>query len=331
MAGLDYTLGAIPAGGTRRTYGTAYYDGSKWWASINGNLLDARWADPVMPAQDSKIVVDITGEGNGLFSAFVVAMYTEQPRPSTATVSVVGLTELVILGADGGGVAYVTDRFLGVIGDYTVGDAVRLRWSEGRPMVLDIISSLVVPREQDPPPTSGGGSAPTGYEVITATASDTYGVGGWGRWSTSQNGGEDVFTGTQGGYTVTGSWFYGAPRPVLQGKTITKILFRLPARMPNAGSSGPITLNLYAHTSGSRPGGDVTRTVGPHTITVPAGYNPSMVLEAGSPPGYVQLPLTFAPALVAGGGVSIAGGSYAGFNSRLDDPESGKIIQDWAA
>lgn len=318
MAGFDNTLGAIPAGGTRRTYGTAYWDGSRWWASINGSLLDARWADPIQPAQGGKIIVDITGDGNGLFSAFVVAMYADQPRPSTGTISDIGSTQLSVLGADGA--VYVTDRFLGPIGGYAVGDPVYLTWDAAEATVLGVVAGIAPPREQEPPPTIGG-TAPTGYEVLTASASDTWGVGGWGRWSTSQNGGEDVFTGTLGGYTVTGSWFYGAPRPALQGKEITKIQFRLPARIANAGTSAAVTVHLYAHTSQSRPGGDVTRTAGPFDVTVPGGAGP----------GWHELPLTFADALKAGGGISIAGDPYAGFNSRLDDPESGKLILDWKA
>lgn len=329
MDDLRYTLGAMGGGKFRREFGRAYFDGSKWWAEVHGNLLDARWADPIMPAQGSTIVVDIASDGDGQASAFVSSMYTTQPRPSTATVAAIGVTELVLLGANGSG-GYTTDRFLGAIEDYTIGDAVRLRWSEGKPMVLDIISSVFVPAPQDPPEQQSG--PPTGYEVLIATASDTFwGPGGWGSYATSRNGGEDLYTGTYNGQTVTGAWFYGAARPVLQGKTITKILFRVPGRILSAGTRAAVTLDLYAHTANARPGGDVNRVAGAHTITIPAGYNPSIVLEAGSPPGYVQLPLSFAQALAGGGGISIAGGPYSAYNSRLDDPESGKTILDWKA
>lgn len=329
MDDLRYTLGAIGAGKFRREYGTAYFDGAKWWAEVHGNLIDARWADPVLPAQGSTIVVDIASDGEGQASAFVPSLYTTQPRPSTATVAAIGVTDLVLLGANGSG-GFTTNRFLGALADYQIGDAVTLTWFEGKPMVLDIIGSVFVPAPKPPPQQAAG--PPTGYEVLAASASDTYwGPGGWGSYASSQRGGEDVYTGSYNGQTVTGAWFYGAARPVLQGKTITKILFRLPARIVGAGTRAAVTLDLYAHTNGARPGGDVNRVSGPHTITVPAGYNPSMELEPGSPRGYVQLPLSFAPALVGGGGISIAGGPYSAYISRLKDPESGKTILDWKA
>jgi hypothetical protein len=80
-----------------------------------------------------------------------------------------------------------------------------------------------------------------------------------------------------------------------------------------------VTINLYAHTSPSRPGGDVTRVAGPFAVSV----NP------GETKGVIELPLTFAAPVAAGGGISIAGGTYAGFTSRLRDGESGKTTIYW--
>jgi hypothetical protein len=298
-------------------YGTAYWDGSRWWANIGGNLIGAKWADPIQPSQGGLIAVDITDEGRGQSSAFVVSMYTDQPRPSTGTVTDIipgGVaTLLVFTGEDGK--SYTTDRF---IGSYNLGDPVYVTWDAAKPTVLGKVQTIAPPTAQPLP------EAPTavtsGSEPIAATATDTFGVGGWGRWATSQNGGEDVYTGNWGGYTLTGSWFYGAARPALQGRTITRVQFRVPGRL-RVGAYAAATIHLYAHNSGSRPGGDVNRVTGPFDVTV----------GDGSGPFWVDLPLSFAPALVAGGGISIAGGVYAGFNSRLDDPESGKLILDWAA
>lgn len=317
MDGLKYTMGAIPGGSTRRTYGTAFWDGAAWFADVGGNLLTCRWLDPIQPLQGGKIVVDITTDEYGQSAALVMGGYTDQPRPSTGTVNSVipaGLsTRLVFDGEDG--VTYTTDRF---IGSYSPGDPVYLTWDAAVPTIIGKIGAVAVVAEgadRPVPPT-----APSGTATSIATASDTFGVGGWGRWATSQYGGEDVYSGTWGGYTVTGSWFYGAPKPELAGKTVTRVQFKVPARL-NVGASGAATIHLYAHTSGSRPGGDVTRVAGPFDVSIPAGWGG----------GLVDVPTSFAPVINAGGGISIAGSPYVGFVSRIKDPEAGKIIQDWTA
>jgi hypothetical protein len=311
--GLKYTIAAIPGGNTRRTYGVAYWDGAAWFANIGGNLLTCRWLTAVRPVQGGGIVVDISTDERGQSSALVVGGYLDQPAPATGTVLTVGVAEIVFTGEDGG--SYATDRF---VGSYSPGDAIFLAWTGGPPAILGKIASVTtVPRAEEPQTQP---VAATGELSIPATASDTFGVGGWGRWATSQRGGEDVYSGDWGGYTVTGSWFYGAAAQSLQGKTITRIRFKVPARM-NAGASGSATVHFYAHDSPSRPGGDVSRVVGPMDAPIAAGFGGD----------YIDLPLSFASALVAGGGVSIAGNPYVGFNSRLDDPESGKLLIDWSA
>lgn len=317
MSGLKHTMAAVPAGDTRRTYGTAYWDGSRWWANVGGNMLDARWLDPIQPQQSGKIVVDITNDGKGQSTALVIGGYTDQPRPSTGTVTAVetagSATEVVFTGDDG--VSYRSPRFTG---SYNLGDSVLLDWTAGMASVTGHIPGITVVHSSPPPlpPTA----AFSGEVSAVATVSDTFGVGGWGRWAGSQNGRQAVYSGTWGGYTVTGAWFYGAPKPVLSGKTITRIRFKLPARL-SVGASGTATVHLYAHTSQSRPGADVTRSVGPFDYQVGQG--------AGGQ--YIDLPLSFAATLAAGGGVSIAGDPYVGFKSRLDDPEAGKLIFNWSA
>lgn len=318
MDGLKHTMEAIPAGTTRREYGTAYWDGSTWWANVGGNLLDARWNDPIQPLQGGNIVVDIAKDARGLASAFVVGGYTDQPRPSTGTVLLVGTTEIILTGADGG--TYKTDRYLGPIAGYSPGDPVYLDWVAGKPTVMGIIAAIIPPDPVAPPPPPP--SQTSGQTPLIATASDTFGVGGWGRWATSQGGGEDVYSGTQGAYTVTGSWFYGAPKPELAGKTATRIRFKIPGRLPGVGAyNSPVTVHLYAHTSQARPGSDVSRVVGPVDVTIAAGFGGD----------YTDLPGSFFSTLAAGGGISIAGNPYLGLYSRLDDPESGKILIDWTA
>jgi hypothetical protein len=319
MAGLDHTRAQIPGDGLRLEFGTAYWDGTEWFVRTNAsNLIKARWLDPIQPMQGGPVVYAITKDDYGLSAALVLGGYTDRPRPSTGSVLAVGVSDIVFTGEDGG--AYTTDRFLGAIGTYAFGDPVYLTWDAGRTTIMGKIPSVAV----TPPPalSVGGAAVMPGSTTLEATASDTFGVGGWGRWAGSTNGGEKVYSGTQGGYTVTGSWFYGAPRPELAGKTINRVRFYLPARLSGVGASGSVDVHIYAHTSGARPGGDVTRVAGPHDITIPGGFGGV----------FVDLnPAVYGPHLVAGGGISIAGGPYVGFVSRLENPEAGKVVIDWSA
>lgn len=319
MVALTGTMGEIPAGSTSREFGTAYYDGTEWWAIVRGSPIMARWLDPIQPLQGGKIVVDLTTDGKGLSTALVIGGYTDQPRPSTGTAQEVipagTSTQIVFVGSDG--VTYTTDRF---IGSYSPGDPIYLTWDAAKPTIIGKIQALAPPPPVAPPPPPPPVIA-TGSETLLVTASDTWGVGGWGRWAKSQNGGEFVYSGSWAGQTLTGSWFYGAPRPALQGKTITRIQFRVPPRELVGNHNSPAAIHIYAHTSGARPGGDVARVVGPQYVVVDPGFQG----------GDIDLPLTFAATLAAGGGISIAGDPYIGFLSRLKDPQVGKLLIDWSA
>lgn len=321
--GLKHTMKEIPAGATRRTYGTAHWDGTRWYAKVQNSLLDPRWLDPIQPLQGGKIIIDISKDEFGQATALVIGGYTDQPRPSTGTILTVGVDEIVFTGEDGG--AYTTKRFIGAIGGYSPGDPVYLTWDAAKPTIMGQVPSVTVVHPAPEPVPPGTASGET---VLIPTASDTFGVGGWGRWATSQpsQGGEDVYSGTLGAYTLTGSFFYGAPKPELAGKTVSRIRFNIPPRLGAVGDyNSAVTIHLYVHTSQSRPGGDVTRVAGPFDV----------VVAAGSPGGLVDIPASlvpaFAAALAAGGGFSIAGNPYVGFASRLDNPENGKAILNWSS
>ena len=102
MVALSKTLAALPPNGFRVEFGTAYWDGTEWWANVRGSLLMARWMDPIQPQQGGKIVVAIMTDGMGLSTALVLGAYTDQPRPSTGSVLTVGVDEIVFSGDDGG-------------------------------------------------------------------------------------------------------------------------------------------------------------------------------------------------------------------------------------
>ena len=314
MSGLKHTLAQIPGGNTRRTYGTAFWDGSQWFAEVGGNLLTCRWLDPIQPLQGGKLVVDISTDERGQSTALVIGGYTDQPRPSTGTILTVGVSEIVFTGEDA--TVYTTDRF---IGSYVIGDLIYITWDAAKPTIIGKIPTITITPPANTPLPPGGGDI-TGTQRTPANASDTWGVGGWGRWATSTNGGEDLYSGSWGGYTLTGSWFYGPANTILAGKTITAARFRIPQRL-NVGGSGSATVHLYAHDSQSRPGGDVTRVVGPFDVTRAQAEGAA----------WVTLPSSFHAVLVAGGGISIAGDPYVGFQGRLKDPESGKTEIDWTS
>ena len=319
MVSLSKTLAALPSDGFRIEFGSAYWDGDEWWANVRGELLMARWMDPIQPRQGGNIVVAIMTDGRGLGSALVLGAYTDQPRPSTGSVLSVGVDEIVFTGDDGG--TYSTKWFIGPIAGYAPGDPVMLSWDATRATIIGEIPVIAPPEESEPdraPVPERTNQA--GQETLIATATDTYGVGGWGRWAGSQNGGEQVYSGTYGGYTMTGSWFYGAPRPALAGKSIDRVQFRVPARLGVGSYNSAATMHVYAHTSQYRPGGDVGRSVGPFDV----------VLAANQTPAWVDLPPEFGDVIAAGGGISIAGDPYIGLNGRRKDPESGKLLIDWS-
>lgn len=318
MTGLKKTMEAIPPENTRRVFGTAYHDGSHWWANIGGNLIEARWAKPITVAQNGPIVVDITDNGAGQSSALVVCAYTDQPLPGTGSILTVGVTTVVVSGDDGR--VYTTDRFVGT--SYAPGDPVLLLWDAADvPTVVGEIPTVAPPPPPMPPPAPPAPKPVTGVAKAAAGKTNTWwGPGGWGSWAGSTQGGEQIYSGSYGSGPTTGAWFYGAAFTNLGSRTIDEIRFRMPARL-NVGASGSATVHLYAHTSKYQPGGDVVRTVGPFDVTVSQAQGAH----------WIKLPLSFASVLKAGGGISIAGEPYVGFNGRLKDPQSGRIEMDWTA
>lgn len=322
---LRHTMAQIPGSGPSVRFGSARWTGSQWMIEDNGNLLDAFWLDPIQPLQGGQLAYLLVGDDYGQSTALVLGGYTKQPRPSTGSILAVGVVDIVVAGEDG--VTYTTSRYLGAATDYAVNDNVYITWDAAQPTILGKVSEITV---TPPPPDQPPASASSGTAHLIATATDTWSSNGWGTWAGSTNGREKVYSGTQSGYTVTGAWFYGPWGKSLAGLTITEARFRVPARLPGVGTSGAVTINLYAHTSESRPGGDVNRVAGPFAVNLPAGYDPNVhTLNPALPPGWVVLPSSFHAVLQSGGGISIAGGGYVGLNGRLDDGASGQTDVDW--
>ena len=304
-----------PTPGDGTTYsGTVVKDPAGVLAvNVQGNLLYPRYQDPVVVAAGDPVSVVINGTGD----AVVTGRVTLQPRPAEGTVKTVPPSSptITVTGTDGiDYVAKFADSYTP-----TVSDNVLLAWNAAMPYVTGKVGSVAasgIPSTGVAPPP---GPDRAGQTPFPATDSATWvpGLGLWDKWALR---GGRVYQGSQGGYMAYGSFFYAGSLAQLAGRIWTRIQFTLGNRDPNAGAAGsPITLHLWTHTSANRPGGDVTRSSGPFDV----------VIQPGAGQQTFDLPTSFAGDLAAGGGISIAGEPYAGFNGRLIEPASGRLTVDW--
>lgn len=301
------------------TVGTVTYQGvivagtgSGLAVNVNGNVIPARWADPLVVTIGDPVLVDIrTGPGQG--EAIVRCRLTTSPRPAEGTVKTVPPSSVTITVTGTDGVDY-TAKF---VSSYTptVNDNVILSWNAATPTVQGKVGAVAAPVSSTAavaPPTITSGKS-----TYPATDSDTYwATGGWGSWA---GGGGHVYQGDYGSGPVYGSWFYGGSPTELSGRTITSMQITLGARRSVGASSSPVTLHLYAHTSSTKPSGDVSRTGSSYDVTI----------QPGAGPQTIDLPLSFASTLQAGGGISLSGNPYAGVNGRYTQPDSGALTINW--
>lgn len=239
------------------------------------------------------------------------------PREGTVT-TVPGGSDTITITSDG------KDYTATFLTGYTpvVGDRVRLLWQGRDVTVMGKVgvtpsAGVLVGEPLQPPPASSSGT----FNAPATDSATMWGPGGWDSWA---GGGGHVHQGSWSGSTVTGAWFYGNTMAELAGATITRILFRVPARRSVGSYNNPGTIHLYAHNSPSRPGGDVARVAGPTDVSIPAGWAP------GPDDGWVDLPTSYAPTLINGGGVSISGDPYMGFVGKPSDPASGQLRIEWS-
>jgi len=313
LRGLETT----PNPGDGVTYsGTVVKDAAGVLAvNVQGNTLYPRYADPVVVAVGDPVTVVINGTGD----AVVTGRVTLAPRPAEGTVKTVppASPTITVTGTDG--IDYVA-KFAASYTP-TVNDNVLLAWNASFPYVTGQVGVVATA----PPVSTPGviappaGPAPSGQTPYPATDSATWvpGLGVWDAWA--RQGGR-VYQGTSGGYTTYGAWFYAGSPAQLAGRTITRIQFRIGARLNEVGAyNSPAVFHFYAHSSANRPGGDVTRVTGPFDV----------VVQPGQGPATIDLPLTFATALQGGGGISIAGDPYAGMEGRYSQPDSGTLTMDW--
>lgn len=312
---MDLLMEAMPAATTTPLLGTVVTEGGVRKVNVNGNNLLATWADPVVVDDGDSVDVLIYSAGVGQGRVKVTGRSTSQPRPRTATVTQVPAGSPTIT-VTANSVAYTAEP---VGGPYTVGNLVHLDWGAGRPRVIGKVALTAAPEI----PGAGGVAPPApspsvGSTSAAAVASRTYWAGGG--WGSYAGDGNKVHQGTWGSATVTGAWFYGSAFAGLAGRTITRIRFRTGQRLAVGANNAPAQFHFYAHTHPSQPGGDTNRVAGPHHWTAAPGNGPE----------WIDLPVSLAPVLIAGGGIAIAGEPYAAMAGVTpQSPDSGSLIFDW--
>jgi hypothetical protein len=282
---------------------------------VQGNVIPARWVDPVTVVVGDTVLVSIGVGKTGQSEAIVRARVSSAPRPASGTVTgTPGGGYVTVKGSDGAtySAVFVTSYVP------TLGDNVVLSWIASQACVVGTalipVTSPLYPRPFVAPPPI---PSPTGATTYVATDSDTYQSSkGWGTWL---GGNKGVFQG--GTDPLTGAWFYSGSMKQLADRTVTGIHFSLADRLATAGYTEPMTVHFYAHNSSGKPVANVNLVAGPYDVTVQPGHK----LTA------IDLPAAmFANPLQAGGGIAIFGSPYGGFKSRKDQPESGKLVMDWS-
>jgi hypothetical protein len=316
MNGLNLLVGKIPTGGTRLKLGVVTTVNGQRMVNVDGNLLAPHsWSDPMVVDDGDPVDVEFFSAGVGGSRIRVAGRSTAQPRHRTATVTSVPASSPTI-SVRAGGITYPAEP---VGGPYAVGDLVHLDWGAGNPRAIGKVTLTAAP----PVPVVSAPPAPPPPQPVkgklsaAARSSRTYWPGGG--WGSYAGDGAKVHQGTWGQATVTGAWFYGTPFKVLAGRRITRIQFRTGHHL-GVGASGPKTFHFYVHTHPTQPGGDTNRVVGPFSITIPQG----------AAPRWIDLPTSFAAALIAGGGIAMAGEPYAAMQGRTSSsPDSGSLIFHW--
>lgn len=294
---------------------------SKLAVNVQGNVLAARWSDPIVAAVGDTVLVQLHIGLTGGTEAIVKARVIANARPGRATVSVVPPSSPTVTVTGTDGVTY-TATF---VTSYTptVSDVVFLSWFGSQATIVGKVAATPAPPTPPPPPPAAPPPPPppqTGENSYAAATSSTFwGPGGWDSWSGGRG---RVYQGNYGSGQVYGAWFYNGSPGQMAGRSITRFRILLGNRI-NAGSfNSPVTVHFYAHSNTSKPGqfSDVSRTIGPYDVTANAGQG----LTA------YDLPGSFASQVISGGGIGIALDPYCGFLGAQEQPDSGKLIFDWS-
>jgi hypothetical protein len=284
--------------------------------SLNGNVIQASAADGVAVSNGDSVLVAVTGTSRGQSEAFVLCrMSTTGLHPATGTVTTVPPSSptITVLGADG--VSY-TAYFLS---SYTpvVNDNVEMIFLAGVPYVT---KAGATPAPAPATPIgSGASTASSGTTNFPATDSATYWSGLWSSPGVGWGNPSEMYSGTWSGNTMHAAWFYGGGPTQLAGRTITGGRVWIGKREGVGNYNSVANIQIWSHSAGSRPGGDVSLLNGP-TSTVAQPWQ-----------GLTQYGITQAQAqdLVNGGGLALVNGDYAAFDGVQLNAQSGLVSIDW--
>jgi hypothetical protein len=314
LAGI---ISKIPANGLTRTQGTMVIHSGVLAVNVWGNIIPARYADPLVVNAGDTVVVDLMAGPTGQAEAVVSGKLTTAPRPGTGTVATVPPSSptITVTGTDGiGYTAYF-------VGSYTptVNDNVILAWNAATPTVTGKVGATPAPAPLPPPVTPPPPPPATGLNTYPATDSSTYWAGGG--WDSVNGGGGNVYQGTVYGTSnvVYGAWFYAGSPNELAGRTFNRVQVTIGSRRRVGNYNTPTTVHVYIHSSANRPGGNVSSVAGPYDFTI----------QPGSGQVTLDLPTSTGPLIANNGGIEISGDPYAGFNGRLTEPSSGLLQMTW--
>lgn len=273
--------------------------------NVNGATPPVWWPAGYIPTVGDAVKV-LMVDGTAVVHSPVV---TTQ-RPLTGTVAGTPSAGTVPVDTTGG---TLLCRFVGTAP--AVGALVRLDWQATSPWIWPNAAAST------PEGPGGGGEVPipppvteTGTLSVTALDSGSWSVQGWSSFH-----GTNLTQGTYSGSTYTGAWFHGSAPGQLAGRTITGFRLRHGARRRMGNYNSPLVLQVWRTTNSTRPPGDTNRVEGPATFT----------LGPNQPAGWVDLPPAWGAAIVAGGGLAIAGGAYGGVVGIGEDGASGQLQIDW--
>lgn len=300
-------------------------DGGDWRLNIKGERLEAWWPSNFYPSDgDAVLAVRIKD------SWHVVGPLQRAPDEVPP---IMGRVKTVPTGASRitvtvGGV----DMDLAFLSSYTpvVGHDVALLWQPGFEDALVLGRRGSVPRPKpkppEPKPKPVNPKPPkktTGRTTITASRTSTWDItsGGWSGYQ-----GANVVTGSWGGRSSEGYWFYGTkPRNSLKGATVKKAEIYLPNRLRMGMYNNTATASLQRHTSNSRPSGRPSKAGSTTNVRVP---------KIGTTGGWTTIPNSIAQAIINnGGGIALIGSTYLGFpgagSGSGRNPRSGALRISW--
>jgi hypothetical protein len=176
----------------------------------------------------------------------------------------------------------------------------------------------VAPAPTAPPVTGSGTLSMPAIDSGSYRSADGWGHPGSGRGMSLRAVGQGSAPGSS--YAYNGAWFYGSQANQIAGATWDAVRLRVGPRLEIGSNNSALTMHAYAHTSSTRPGGDVTRVAGPYDFTLAAHYGGGWV---------GTLPSACYATIAAGGGISITGSPYLGIAGLDVDPASGQLDADW--